>query len=70
MSLNWLDHFLLLAYLGTMISVGVFYANKMKTFDAWAMVGRQVPWLILLGTTSATMIRGGASVGVDFCFRN
>ena len=62
-SLSWLDHAVLFAYLAVVISVGAYYANKMKDFDAWAMAGRQVPWLILLGTTSATMIGGGASVG-------
>lgn len=52
-----------LLYLGVCIAVGVYYANKMEDVEDWAVAGRRLPWLIVLGTTAATLIGGGATVG-------
>ena len=52
-----------LLYLGACIAVGVYYANKMEGVEDWAVAGRRLPWLIVLGTTAATLIGGGATVG-------
>ncbi|MBI4501183.1 MAG: sodium:solute symporter family protein [Gemmatimonadetes bacterium] len=53
----------IVAYLGACIAVGVYYANKMQSVEDWAVAGRRLPWLIVLGTTAATLIGGGATVG-------
>ncbi len=58
-----LDFATLLLYLGVIIGMGVYSARKITGVEDWALAGRQIPWLMLLGTTAATLIGGGASVG-------
>lgn len=53
----------ILLYLGACIAVGIYYAGRIEDVEDWAVAGRRLPWLIVLGTTAATLIGGGATVG-------
>ena len=51
-------------YLLGMAWIGVVSARGVKTSADYALAGRNVPWVVLLATTAATMVGGGASVGI------
>lgn len=50
-------------YLAGLLWIGLRSAGEVKTSVDYTLAGRQVPWLIVLATTAATMVGGGASVG-------
>jgi len=54
---------ILCIYMGVLLGIGFYYSNKMKNFDDFSLAGRSVGWPILLATSAATMIGGGASMG-------
>jgi len=51
-------------YLVVLLIIGVRSSRQVKTSLDYTLAGRSVPWMILLATTGATMIGGGASVGM------
>lgn len=54
-----------------MIAVGWFVSRKQKTGDDFLLAGRNVPFLLSLGTTVATMVGTGSSMGaVGFAYQN
>ena len=55
---------MLAAYLALILWIGIRAARRIKTSDDYTLAGRNVPWVIILATTAATMIGGGASVGM------
>lgn len=55
---------MLAAYLAVLLWIGIRSARKVKTSDDYTLAGRTVPWVVVLATTGATMIGGGASVGM------
>ncbi|MCH2128181.1 MAG: sodium:solute symporter family protein [Pirellulaceae bacterium] len=54
----------LVAYLAILLWIGVRSVKQIQTSTEYTLAGRNVPWTILLATTAATMIGGGASVGM------
>jgi SSS family solute:Na+ symporter len=58
-------------YILAMIAVGWFVSRKQKTADDFLLAGRNVPFLLSLGTTVATMVGTGSSMGaVGFAYQN
>ncbi len=55
---------MLAAYLVVLLWIGIRSARRVKTSEDYTLAGRNVPWMIVLATTGATMIGGGASVGM------
>ena len=55
---------MLAAYLVLLLWIGLRSARRIRTSDDYALAGRSVGWVIVLATTAATMIGGGASVGM------
>lgn len=55
---------MLVAYLSVLMWIGIRAARQVKTSGDYTVAGRNVPWVIVLATTAATMIGGGASVGM------
>lgn len=53
----------LLVYLGVLLAIGLRSARQIKTSVDYTLAGRDVPWVIVLATTAATMVGGGASIG-------
>ena len=53
----------LIAYLAVLLWIGVGSARRIRTSTDYTLAGRNVPWTVLLATTAATLIGGGASVG-------
>ena len=53
----------LIAYLAVLLWIGVGSARRIRTSTDYTLAGRNVPWVVLLATTAATLIGGGASVG-------
>ncbi len=53
----------LTAYLVILLWIGVRSARRIRTSADYTLAGRDVPWVVVLATTAATMIGGGASVG-------
>ena len=53
----------LVAYLAVLLWIGLSSARRIRTSTDYTLAGRNVPWVVLLATTAATMIGGGASVG-------
>ena len=51
-------------YLLGVLIIGVRSARQVRTSLDYTLAGRQVPWIIVLATTAATMVGGGASVGM------
>lgn len=51
-------------YLTTLLWIGIRSAKQVKTSAEYTLAGRNVPWIIVMATTAATMIGGGASVGM------
>ncbi len=54
----------LAAYLAVLLWIGVRSSRWVKTSADYTLAGRNVPWVIVMATTAATMIGGGASVGM------
>jgi SSS family solute:Na+ symporter len=55
---------MLTAYLGMLMWIGIRSARQVRTSADYTLAGRSVPWVVILATTAATMIGGGASVGM------
>ena len=55
---------MLAAYLAVLLWIGIRSARRVKSSEDYTLAGRNVPWVIVLATTAATMIGGGASVGM------
>ena len=53
----------LIAYLAVLLWIGLGSARRIRTSTDYTLAGRNVPWVVLLATTAATLIGGGASVG-------
>ena len=58
-----IEYTMLAAYLVILLGIGIRSARKVKTSNDYTLAGRDVPWIVVLATTAATMIGGGASVG-------
>ena len=54
----------LFAYLAVLLWIGLRSARKVHSWVDYTLAGRNVSWVIVLATTAATMIGGGASVGM------
>ena len=54
----------LAAYLVVLLWIGIRSSRKVKTSLDYTLAGRGVPWAIVMATAAATMIGGGASVGM------
>ena len=52
------------AYLAILLWIGIRSARQVRSSTDYTLAGRSVPWVIVLATTAATMIGGGASVGM------
>ena len=60
-----------IAYIVVMILVGWWVSRKQKSGDDFLLAGRKVPFLLSLGTTVATMVGTGSSMGaVGFAYHN
>lgn len=55
---------MLAAYLTVLLWIGIRSARQVKSSGDYTLAGRNVPWAVVLATTAATMIGGGASVGM------
>ena len=56
-------------YLGGLLWIGLRSAREIHTVDDYTVAGRGMPWIVVLATTAATMVGGGASVGyVGKCY--
>ncbi len=53
----------LAVYLGGLLWIGIRSAREIQTADDYTVAGRQLPWIVVLATTAATMVGGGASIG-------
>ena len=58
-----IEYVMLAAYLAILLWIGIRSARKVKSSSDYTLAGRDVPWIVVLATTAATMIGGGASVG-------
>lgn len=69
-----MNHLYILAfvvYILAMIAVGWFVSRKQKTGEDFLLAGRNVPFVLSLGTTVATMVGTGSSMGaVGFAYQN
>ncbi len=60
-----------IAYILVMIFIGWYVSRKQKSGDDFLLAGRNVPLLLSLGTTVATMVGTGSSMGaVAFAYHN
>ena len=60
-----------LGYLGLMIGFGWWVSRQSKSGDDFLLGGRNLPFLLTLGTTVATMVGTGSSMGaVGFAYSN
>lgn len=50
-------------YMAVLLGIGVYYSRKIANFDDFSVAGRNIAWPLLLATSAATMIGGGASMG-------
>ena len=57
---QFLELTMLAAYLVVLLWIGIRSARRVKTSQDYTLAGRDVPWIIILATTAATMIGGGA----------
>jgi SSS family solute:Na+ symporter len=60
---RWPEYAALLAYLVAILWIGIRSAREVRTSVDYTLAGRQIPWVIVLATTAATMVGGGGSVG-------
>lgn len=51
-------------YLVILLWIGLRAGRQVQTSIDYTLAGRNVPWMIVLATTAATMVGGGASVGM------
>ena len=51
-------------YLFILLWIGIRSARQVKSSADYTLAGRNIPWIIVMATTAATMIGGGASVGM------
>ena len=59
----------LAVYLGGLLWIGLRSAREIHTVEDYTVAGRGMPWIMVLATTAATMVGGGASIGyVGKCF--
>ncbi|HAA51459.1 MAG TPA: hypothetical protein DCE43_17200, partial [Planctomycetaceae bacterium] len=59
----------LAVYLGGLLWIGLRSAREIHSVDDYTVAGRGMPWIVVLATTAATMVGGGASVGyVGKCY--
>ena len=58
-----IEYTMLAVYLTVLLWIGIRSARKVKSSSDYTLAGRDVPWIVVLATTAATMIGGGASVG-------
>ncbi len=63
-SVHSIELLMLAAYLVVLLGIGLRSARQVRTSMDYALAGRDVPWVVVLATTAATMIGGGASVGM------
>jgi SSS family solute:Na+ symporter len=54
----------LAGYLIALLWIGFRSARQVRTSEDYTLAGRDLPWIVVLATTAATMIGGGASVGI------
>lgn len=60
-----------IAYMLAMVMIGWLVSRKQKTGDDFLLAGKNVPLLLSLGTTVATMVGTGSSMGaVGFAYHN
>ena len=59
-----IEYTMLAAYLVLLLWIGVRSARRVRSSDDYTLAGRDVPWIVVLATTAATMLGGGASVGM------
>ena len=52
------------AYLTLLLWIGLRSSRQVRTSIDYTLAGRDVPWLVVLATTAATMVGGGASLGM------
>lgn len=52
------------AYLAVLVWIGFRAARQVRSAVDYTLAGRNIPWIVVLATTAATMIGGGASVGM------
>lgn len=55
---------MLAIYLVGLMWIGIRASKQVRTSVDYTLAGRSVPWVVVLATTAATMIGGGASVGM------
>jgi len=53
----------LAAYLVLLVWIGLRASSKIKNTLDYTVAGRDVAWIVVLATTAATMVGGGASIG-------
>jgi len=59
----------LAVYLGGLLWIGLRSAREIHSVDDYTVAGREMSWIVVLATTAATMVGGGASIGfVGKCF--
>ena len=61
---RWIELGALGLYLVVLLGIGVRAAMQVRTSADYTLAGRNIPWVVVLATTAATMIGGGASVGM------
>ena len=60
-----------IVYMLAMIAIGWFVSRRQASGDDFLLAGRNVPLLLSLGTTVATMVGTGSSMGaVGFAYHN
>ena len=55
---------MLVGYLSLLLWIGIRTARRVQTANDFTIAGRSIPWVVVMATTAATMIGGGASVGM------
>ena len=53
----------LAAYLAVLMWIGIRAARQVRSSLDYTVAGRDVAWIVVLSTTAATMVGGGASIG-------
>ena len=59
-----IEYTILAAYLAVLLWIGIRSSRRVRSSDDYTLAGRDVPWIVVLATTAATMLGGGASVGM------
>ncbi|MEO1996202.1 MAG: sodium:solute symporter family protein [Planctomycetaceae bacterium] len=58
------EYTMLAAYLVILLWIGIRSARRVRSSGDYTLAGQDVPWVVVLATTAATMLGGGASVGM------